>query len=75
MELAALEITQIEELEEVEREEVLDWLERADRNGLDMDLEELRVILEQAPASAHKTAEYHYLRGYYDCKFLKEEIA
>jgi hypothetical protein len=55
-------------------EEVLDWLEQMDRQGLAIPLEEMERMLKQAPEPARTTEEYHYLRGLYDGRFLNEGL-
>jgi hypothetical protein len=55
-------------------EQLLDWIEKADRGGLSLTLDELNTILSNAPPGAQKTREYSYLEGFRDHKFLTEQI-
>jgi hypothetical protein len=55
-------------------EQLLNWLEQADRGGLSLSLSELNHILSTAPPGAQNTPEFAYLEGFRDHKFLVEQI-
>jgi len=61
-------------MQQHENEQILNWLEAADRGGLSLTLSELNTILSCAPPGAQNTREYSYLEGFRDCKFLIEQI-
>lgn len=55
-------------------EQILNWLEAADRGGLSLTLDQLNHLLLCAPPGAQKTPEFAYLEGFRDHKFLIEQI-
>ena len=55
-------------------EQLLNWLEHADRGGLSLTLDQLNHLLLCAPPGAQKTPEFAYLEGFRDHKFLVEQI-
>jgi len=55
-------------------EQLLNWIEQADRGGLSLSLSQLNHILKTAPPGAQNTREYSYLEGFRDHKFLTEQI-
>jgi hypothetical protein len=57
-----------------EIDEILNWLEMLDRQGLSMPLDKMKKLLDEAPEAAKTTKEYHYLRGLHDGRFLHEGL-
>jgi hypothetical protein len=57
-----------------EDENYLAWLESIDVLGLAIDLQELKKKLESAPPAARETPIFSYLHGFYDGRFLHEEL-
>jgi hypothetical protein len=55
-------------------DQILNWLEQADRGGLSLSLSQLNQLLSTAPPGAQNTREYSYLEGFRDHKFLTEQI-
>lgn len=55
-------------------EQLLNWLEQADRGGLSLTLQQLNTLLSTAPPGAQNTPEFAYLEGFRDHKFLTEQI-
>ena len=55
-------------------DELLAWLDVLDAAGLSIGLEDLGLLLDQAPEPAKQTQEYYYLKGLFDGRFLHEEL-
>jgi hypothetical protein len=61
-------------MQQHKNEQLLNWLEHADRGGLSLTLQQLNTLLSTAPPGAQNTKEFAYLEGFRDHKFLTEQI-